>query len=125
MGDKKLPGIAAEDIGKCAFGVFRRGEQLVGKSVGIAGEHLSGAQMAAQLGEALGEPVGHVAMPPEQYRALGFPGADDLGNMFQFKRDFEQAYCASRSVDVARDLNPELMTFRAWLAKYKSRLPIQ
>lgn len=125
MDDAKLPGIAAEDIGKCAFGVFRRGDQLIGKSVGIAGEHLTGAQMAAQLGEALGEPVEHVAMPPEQYRALGFPGADDLGNMFQFKRDFERAYCASRSVEVSRDLNPELLTFRAWLAKNKSRLPIQ
>ena len=25
MGDKKLPGIAAEDIGKCAYGIFKRG----------------------------------------------------------------------------------------------------
>ena len=50
MGDKKLPGIAAEDIGRCAYGVFKRPD-LVGKTVGIAGEHLTGAQMAAALGE--------------------------------------------------------------------------
>ena len=25
MGDKKLPGIAAEDIGKCAYGIFKGG----------------------------------------------------------------------------------------------------
>ena len=25
MGDKKLPGIAAEDIGRCAYGIFKRG----------------------------------------------------------------------------------------------------
>ena len=125
MDDAKLPGIAAADIGKCAFGVFERGERMIGKSVGIAGEHLSGAQMAAQLGEALGEPVDHVAMPPEQYRALGFPGAEDLANMFQFNRDFERAYCASRSVEASRDLNPALLTFRAWLAQNKSRMPVQ
>ena len=48
MADKKLPGIAAEDIGRCAYGVFKRAD-LIGKTVGIAGEHLTGAQMAAAL----------------------------------------------------------------------------
>jgi hypothetical protein len=37
MGDKKLPGIAAEDIGRCAYGIFKRGEALAGKTVAIAG----------------------------------------------------------------------------------------
>ncbi|MBI3896657.1 MAG: NmrA/HSCARG family protein, partial [Acidobacteria bacterium] len=52
MGDKKLPGIAAEDIGKCAYGVFKKGSEYIGKRVGIAGEHLTGAQMAAALTKA-------------------------------------------------------------------------
>jgi hypothetical protein len=122
MADRKMPGIAAEDIGRCAFGIFARGAELIGKSVGIAGEHLSGAQMAEQLGLALGEPVVHDALTPEQYRALGFPGADDLGNMFQFKRDFEHAYCTARSVACARELNPRLQTFAAWLADHREAL---
>jgi uncharacterized protein YbjT (DUF2867 family) len=125
MGEAKLPGMAAADIGACAFAIFTRGEELVGKSVGVAGEHLSGAQMAEQLALALGEPVTHVAMPPEQYARLGFPGADDLANMFQFKRDFERRYCASRDLACARELHPQLLTFAAWLARNKSRLPIQ
>jgi uncharacterized protein YbjT (DUF2867 family) len=37
MGDKKLPGIAAEDIGRCAYGIFKRGSELIGRTVGIAG----------------------------------------------------------------------------------------
>jgi uncharacterized protein YbjT (DUF2867 family) len=123
MDDARLPGIAAGDIGVCAFGIFAQGPQLVGKSIGIAGEHLSGAQMAEQLALALGEPVTHVAMSPDDYRALGFPGADDLGNMFQFKRDFELSYCASRSIACARELNPHLQTFASWLAENKARLP--
>jgi uncharacterized protein YbjT (DUF2867 family) len=125
MGNAKLPGIAAADIGACAFGILLRGEHLVGKSVGIAGEHLSGKEMAAQLAGALGEPVEHVAMSPAQYRALGFAGADDLGNMFQFKRDFEVSYRASRSVSCARELHPGLQTFSAWLAENAARMPIR
>jgi len=124
MGKAKLPGIAAGDIGKCAFSVFARGDELVGKSIGIAGEHLSGAEMAEELSLALGEPVRHVDLSPAEYRALGFPGADDLGNMFEFKRDFEHAYRAARSLTCSRELNPDLLTFRAWLGENKSRLPI-
>ena len=124
MGDKKLPGIAAEDIGRCAYGVFERGAELVGQSVGIAGEHLTGAQMAAALSAALGQEVVHNAVPPEVYRSFGFPGADDLGNMFQFKADFEQDYCAARDLGFSRSLNPQLQTFAQWLAANKQRIPL-
>jgi uncharacterized protein YbjT (DUF2867 family) len=49
MGDKKLPGIAAGDIGRCAYGIFRRGGEFINKTVGISGEHLTGAEMARSL----------------------------------------------------------------------------
>jgi uncharacterized protein YbjT (DUF2867 family) len=125
MGDARLPGIASADVGKCAFGIFARGEELIGKSVGVAGEHLSGAEMAQQLTRALGEPVFHRSMTRDEYAALGFPGADDLANMFQFKRDFEHVYRASRSIACARELNPELQTFAEWLSANAARIPIQ
>lgn len=124
MGDKRLPGIAAEDIGKCAHGIFKRGGEFIGKTVGIAGEHLTGAQMAAALTRALGQDVGYNSVPPEVYRGLGFPGADDLGNMFQYKRDFEEAFCGARDLALSRALNPELQTFDVWLARNKSRIPV-
>jgi len=124
MGDKKLPGIAAEDIGRCAYGIFRRGEELVGKTVGVAGEHLTGAQMAAALGRALGQEVVYSAVAPDIYRGFGFPGADDLGNMFQFKSEFETDYCAARDVVFSRSLNPRLQTFSQWLAVNKERIPL-
>lgn len=124
MGSAKLPGIAAEDIGRCALGVFRKGAELIGKRVGIAGEHLTGSEMAAAMSRALGQPVRYQDVPPEVYRGFGFPGADDLGNMFQFKRDFEREYCASRNPEVARALNPALQTFDAWLAANGKRIPL-
>jgi len=123
MADKKLPGIAAEDIGRCACGIFQR-PQLIGQSVGIAGEHLTGAEMARELTQALGREVVHDAVPPEVYRGFGFPGADDLGNMFQFNAEFEREFCARRDLGLSRTLNPRLQTFRQWLAANRERVPI-
>jgi uncharacterized protein YbjT (DUF2867 family) len=125
MGDKKLPGIAVEDIGKCALSIFKKGREFIGKTVGIAGEHLTGAQMAAALTKALGQEVRYQDVSPEVYRSFGFPGAEDLGNMFQFKRDFPEIFCGARNPAVARALNPSLQTFETWLARNKARIPLE
>jgi uncharacterized protein YbjT (DUF2867 family) len=124
MGDARLSGIAAEDIGKCAYGIFRQGRQWIGKRVGIAGDHVTGAQMAADLSRALNLEVGYNRVSPEVFRGFGFPGADDLGNMFQYYTEFEQEFMGARSLATSRSLNPELLDFKAWLAKYKDRIPL-
>ncbi len=123
MDDRKLPGIAAGDIGPCAYGVLRRPD-LIGKTVGIAGEHLTGGEMAAGLTRALGQTVRYNAVPPEVYRGFGFPGADDLGNMFQFKRDFNDYFCGARDPGFSRSLYPQLQNFDAWLAAHKGQIPL-
>jgi uncharacterized protein YbjT (DUF2867 family) len=125
MGNEKLPGMASEDIGKCAYGIFKKGSEYIGRTVGIAGEHLTGAQMASALTRALGKAVSYNAVSPEVYRGFGFPGAADLGNMFQVNRDFAQAFCDARNIDVSRALNPALQTFDAWLAQNKERIPLE
>jgi uncharacterized protein YbjT (DUF2867 family) len=124
MDDKKLPAIAVDDIGKAAYAIFKRGGEFINRTVGIAGEHLSGGEMAAALSRALGREIGYNAVTPETYRSLGFPGADDLGNMFQFKRDFNDYYRGARSIEFSRTLNPELQSFEAWLARHKSEIPV-
>lgn len=116
LGEAKFPQIAAEDIGRCAYGIFQRGGELIGKRVGIAGEHLSGAEMAAKLGQALGEEVGYFSPSFDAYRGFGFPGADDLGNMFQFNHDFAAQFCAARSLEFSRSVNPDLQSFEQWLS---------
>ena len=123
MGDRRLPGMAAEDIGRCAYGILKAGPEFIGKSVGIAGEHLTGVEMAATLSDALGEEVVYNAVPFDVYRGLGFPGADDLGNMFQFKHDFQEDFVGRRDLEFSRSLNPELQTFATWLAANKDRIP--
>ncbi len=124
MADGRLSGIAAEDIGRCAYGILAQGTRWVGKTVGIAGEHLTGEQMAAEMTKALGREVRYQAIPFDVYRKLGFPGADDLGNMFQFYVEHEAQFVARRDLAIARSLNPALQTFRDWLAKNASRIPL-
>lgn len=124
IGGARMPGIAVEDIGRCALGVFQQGDAYIGRRVGIAGDMLTGAQMAAELARALGREVRYAPLEPEAYRALGFPGAEDLGNMFQFKRDFEAAFCGARDLALTRALNPRTQTFAQWLADNAARLPI-
>jgi uncharacterized protein YbjT (DUF2867 family) len=124
MGKSKLPGIAAADIGKVAYGIFKKGPSLIGQMISIAGEHLTGEEMAAGLSRALGKEVRYNDVPPEVYRGFGFPGAEDLGNMFQFKRDFEDVYCGARDIEKTRELDPELQSFEDWLAENKDRIPL-
>jgi uncharacterized protein YbjT (DUF2867 family) len=124
LGSAKMPAMAAEDIGKVAYAIFRAGSEYIGASVYIAGEHLSGSELAAAFTDALGEEVVYNEVEPDVYRNFGFPGADELGNMFQFKRDFESEYVGHRDLDKARALHPELLDFRTWLAQNASRIPI-
>ncbi|MEJ2193695.1 MAG: NmrA/HSCARG family protein [Ignavibacteriaceae bacterium] len=125
LSDKKMPSIASEDIGKCAYGIFKSGDKYKGKTIGIAGEHLSGKQFAEGFSKAIGEHVVYNSITADVYRSFGFPGADDMGNMYQFKADFEEDYCKSRSVELARTLNPSLLSFENWLKENKSKIPLE
>jgi len=124
MQDKKLPGIASEDIGKVANGIFKAGDKYKGKTLGIAGGKLTGKQMAEGFSKTTGVEVAYNDVPPEVYRGFEFPGADDMGNMFQFKADFEKEYCDARDIDLTRKLNPELLSFDDWLEKNKEKIKV-
>jgi uncharacterized protein YbjT (DUF2867 family) len=121
MGEARLPGIAAEDIGKTAYGIFKAGSEYIGKTVGIAGESLSFQEMSRKLEKGLGiSPVQFNAVDADVFRGFGFPGADEYGNMFQVYRDFEQEVNAARSIETTRRLNPALQNFDQWLSGHRA-----
>ncbi len=113
----RLSGIAAADIGKCAYGVFRSGPSLAGASVGLAAEQLTGEQLAARFADALGTGVRYAPCTWDAFRAGAEPGATELANMFQYQAEYEESYCGMRAPSVARQLNPELLDFAGWLRR--------
>lgn len=80
--------------------------------------------MAQAISKSLGKEVSYHEITPDQYRGLGFPGADDLGNMFQFYRDFDEVCNRTRDVKFSKELNPELKSFDSCLAEYAKLMPL-
>jgi hypothetical protein len=80
--------------------------------------------MAAALTNALGEQVVYNKVPADVFRGFGFPGADDLGNMFQFYDEFEKELNKTRDVSMSKQLNPELLNFEQWLKKNAGKIPV-
>ena len=124
LGDARLPGITAEDIGRCAYAIFQDPARFVGETVGIAGEHTTGDELAAGLSDVFGEPVRYQHVPAEVFRELPFPGADLAANMFQFVAE-DNGYGSRRDVALARSLNPSLVGFTEWVAATRGRVPVQ
>ncbi len=125
IGDSKMGGIAAEDIGKSAYGIFKKGKELIGKKVGLAGGQLTGEEMASELSKALDQPVRYNKVPTSVFRGFGFPGADDLANMFQFYDDFAHHVNTLRDVAKTKQLNPELQSFPQWLKENANKIPLE
>jgi len=115
MADQPLSGIAVADIGRTALGIFTRGPELIGQTVSIAGDHLTGDQYAAAFSDAFGETVIYRPTSWDDFRAQGFPGAVEMGNMFQYYAQNAARFVGDRDLAAVRTLNPALQSFRDWL----------
>ncbi|GAA5168497.1 MULTISPECIES: NmrA/HSCARG family protein [Amycolatopsis] len=122
MGDSTMALVAAEDIGRTALGIFRAGGRFIGRTVGLAGTHATGEQMAELFAKVLGEPVVYRPLTHDELRNAGFPEARELGNMFQFFTEAADSYVGNRSLDVVRALNPRLRTLEDWLVEHRELL---
>ncbi|WP_406498195.1 NmrA/HSCARG family protein [Streptomyces sp. NBC_01604] len=121
---KLLAGVDVADIGRTAFAVFKRGEEFIGATVHLAGDHLTGAQYAEKFATVLGEPVRFQSVPYDVFRGLDFPGAEEIGNMFQYYGDFDQEFTGARDLNRLREINPSLKSFDDWLAENASKFEL-
>ncbi|HZX08265.1 NmrA/HSCARG family protein [Kribbella sp.] len=121
MGDRRLSGVASEDIGRSAFAILKRPD-LIGATISIAGDHLTGTQYAEALSEALGEKVMYHAPAVEEYREYPFPMAVEMANMFQFYAENHDEFTGARDLAKVRELNPELESFATWLEHHRAEL---
>ncbi|MFJ1811123.1 MULTISPECIES: NmrA/HSCARG family protein [unclassified Streptomyces] len=119
---KLLAGVDVDDIGRTAYAILKGGEQFVGSTVNLAGDHLAGAQYAAKFEAVLGEPVRFQSVPYDVFRTLDIPAAEEIANMFQYYGDFDQEFTGARDLNKLRELNPALKSFDAWLAENASKI---
>jgi uncharacterized protein YbjT (DUF2867 family) len=125
MGNKRLAGIAAEDIGKCALAIFRQPQKYINHRVGIMSEALTGEEIAKKMSIVLERCIRYDAsQPPDfnSYRSQMQPDAAEYGNMFEYFYECESEVLQMRNADETRELNAELLSFEEWLLKNKSQL---
>ncbi|MFD9698702.1 NmrA/HSCARG family protein [Lentzea sp. NPDC059081] len=123
MGSSKISGIGSEDIGKAVLSVFRRPE-TIGRTIGLGTEHLTGEEVAAAFSEVLGEPVKYEPLSHNDFRALGFPAAEELGNMFQYYAEFSHHILPRRDTEETRAIVPTWLTLQEFLAAHREEITI-
>ncbi|MGN9907795.1 NmrA/HSCARG family protein [Phytohabitans sp. LJ34] len=122
LGDTAIAGVASDDIGRVALRVFQQPAETVGATIPVVGEYLTGEQMTAALGAVLGEPVAYRPPTHEQFRGFGFPGADELGNMFQYYAEFPESYLGRRNIEAGRAFNPHPLSLTDFLTAHQAEL---
>jgi uncharacterized protein YbjT (DUF2867 family) len=122
IGDTAIAGAPSDDIGQAVLQVLRRPAQTIGATIPVTSDHLTGEQIAAALGAALGEPVAYRPPTHDQVRALGFLGAQELGNMFQYYTEFPGSYLSRRDLEAARAVNPNPVSLTDFLAAHRAEL---
>lgn len=121
-GTAKIAGVAAEDIGRTALGIFERGTELVGRTINLSGENLTGPEFAALLAKELGEDVAYRPISVADLRTMGMPGGDDLANMFHFYVEHSDEFAGIRDPAAIREFNPRLQDFATWVAAHHDQL---
>lgn len=124
MRDRKLSGIAVSDIGAVAYAIFRRGTELVGETINVAGENLTGAEYAERFAKEFGEAVTYQPVPVDAVRGSGAPGADDLANMFFYYAEHDAYFAGARDPEAVRALHPGLRDFATWLAENREKFTL-
>ncbi len=120
QGDTPLAAISVEDVGKIVAPMFEQPDTYIGKVVRLAGDELPATEIAAVLSRVTGMTVKYAYVPRETFAALGFPGAEDLADMFEFYR----LHIPSRVKDIetCRALAPDLQSFDSWATRNAEKL---
>mmetsp|Transcript_8326 Transcript_8326/g.12823 ORF Transcript_8326/g.12823 Transcript_8326/m.12823 type:complete len:350 (+) Transcript_8326:152-1201(+) len=124
--DVKLPMVAVSDIGKAVCAIFQEGSSLIGKTVGIMSENLSGQEIADTFTKVCGEEVVFNNVPWHVYASFGFPGADGLANMFRYEVEHIEAFTKPRVVsNNIKKLMGGLTSFESWVIENKGAFQLE
>ncbi len=101
--------VAVEDIGKFVAAVFADKTRFGGRTLKIASDRLTGRELEVAFSEVAGRPIAYERFPDDVLAA----NAD----LAQMAKSLEDGPLAERvDLENMREINPELLTFRSWLA---------
>ena len=112
QGDRPLAAMSVEDVGLVVAPMFEEPEKWIGKVVPLAGDELPATEYAAAMSRAAGADIRYAYVPREVFAALGFPGAEDLADMFEFYR----LHIPSRAI------TPGVQSFETWITRNAGKL---
>ncbi len=106
-----------EDTGGIVRSVFNHPEFYIGRTVGAVGSDNNCAEYAKIMSRVLNQNIQYKYIPRAVYAELGFPGAEELANMFEVQRLF----ITDRQIDLIESygLNTDMQSFEKWLEKKK------
>lgn len=112
QGERPLAAISVEDVGAIIAPLFEQPETWIGKVLKLAGDELPAAEYAAVMSRSTGADIRFAHVPRETFAALGFPGAADLADMFEYYRLHIPS--RARDIETCRAMAPQLRSFSAW-----------
>ncbi|HVE71990.1 MAG TPA: NmrA family NAD(P)-binding protein [Thermoanaerobaculia bacterium] len=120
QGDRPLAAISVQDVGRVVAPIFEQPETYIGKVLKLAGDELPAADYAAAMARATGKDVRYAYVPRETFAALGFPGAEDLADMFEYYR----LHIPSRVKDIetCRTIANGVQSFETWVSANQAQL---
>mmetsp|Transcript_27461 Transcript_27461/g.88268 ORF Transcript_27461/g.88268 Transcript_27461/m.88268 type:complete len:321 (+) Transcript_27461:68-1030(+) len=124
MADKPVGGVAVSDIGGAVTTIIKEGEKHFGKEYGLMGDLLPVKAYTDAMSSALGVTVNYQAVPIEVFAGFGFPGAEDLANMFGLFQNTKFMF-GRYSLEETKALNPSTQSFEEWLAKEDTRATLK
>lgn len=108
--DHSIQLTAVEDIGRFVAAVLADKSRFGGATLKIASDRLTGRELAVILSEAIGRPIAYERFPEDVLAANA-----DLAHMAESLEDGPLA--EQVDLELMREINPDLLTFRSWLAR--------
>lgn len=120
QGDTRLAGVSVADVGGVIAPIFERRGEFLGRNIYIVGDDIPAAEYAAIMSSATGRTISYEHVPRDVFAAQGFPGAEDLANMFEFYR----TRVPNRQADLvrSRELYPDIQDFAQWMSRNRAGL---
>lgn len=121
-GDSVMSLISCEDIGRCAYGIFKAEDEYKCKDVYVAGDKITSKELMEVIADVTGKPYSYADVDRKTYASFGFPGAGECANMFEYYKLESDKFCGLRDLELSKKLNPKLQNAREWAESHKAEL---